>query len=662
LDRLCKPISGSLVGAIMEPDSPCGASSLLFAGFRLEPDGSLFRGKSVVHLPPRELAALRLLLANVGQIVTPSQLKQALWGDVHVTADSVPKCLSSLRARLQPEDCIQTVYKRGYRLMAEVRGAEPPDGEAISKLSTPRLAIPPFVSGVGVPEHLGIAVAEETIVRLSNARSPYASILARDSVFTLAARGFTAQQIGEALHADLVLAGTIRAISSQFMLRVEMICVADGVQIWVEDLLVERTRIAELESDLADRLDFRLTNRPIAWGNSRPRSAPSLTIASRNNTHPSTPRIAAPPPRSAPPLHTLNGRTASGRMEPVFSISAAADSSANRVDKRQSREAYEAFLRGHQAWQSPERHRMQDGLQQLTRAIELDPSLIPARVDLIHLCLSQAFYGYMTPQLAADLARRAAEQIPDLPHRAPEVLPALGWIHFQEDRNLEAASRDFEMSAHLPHNPSVTRARSLFALSNWHFDEAIDLLRTAIQADPFSPSLHGRLSWALHLDGQTAESVEQVEKTLALYPEHVGVAFYGAIILAFNGNPERGEKIARDLASRHSYLDLASAAHAYSLACAGREIEARAILERLQWLSRERFVLKSFFPAVHVALGDYDSALVELDAANENRCPWFFQMLADPRLKPLHGRTEFRRLQSILPRMEAACEQRALEN
>jgi len=240
----------------MEPDSPCGASSLLFAGFRLEPDGSLFRGKSVVHLPPRELAALRLLLANVGQIVTPSQLKQALWGDVHVTADSVPKCLSSLRARLQPEDCIQTVYKRGYRLMAEVRGAEPPDGEAISKLSTPRLAIPPFVSGVGVPEHLGIAVAEETIVRLSNARSPYASILARDSVFTLAARGFTAQQIGEALHADLVLAGTIRAISSQFMLRVEMICVADGVQIWVEDLLVERTRIAELESDLADRLDF----------------------------------------------------------------------------------------------------------------------------------------------------------------------------------------------------------------------------------------------------------------------------------------------------------------------------------------------------------------------------------------------------------------------
>jgi len=73
-----------------------------FGGFRLEPDGTLLHGEAVVHLPPKELAALRLLLAHAGQIVSPLQLRQALWGDVHVTADSVPKCLSSLRARLEP--------------------------------------------------------------------------------------------------------------------------------------------------------------------------------------------------------------------------------------------------------------------------------------------------------------------------------------------------------------------------------------------------------------------------------------------------------------------------------------------------------------------------------------------------------------------------------
>jgi len=81
----------------------------------------------------------------------------------------------------------------------------------------------------------------------------------------------------------------------------------------------------------------------------------------------------------------------------------------------------------------------------------------------------------------------------------------------------------------------------------------------------------------------------------------------------------------------------------------------------MQWLSRERFVLNSFNPAVHVALGDLDTALSELRAADETRCPWFFQMLADPRLKPLHGRAEFVEMQSILTGMEAAAENPAPE-
>jgi len=108
--------------------------------------------------------------------------------------------------------------------------------------------------------------------------------------------------------------------------------------------------------------------------------------------------------------------------------------------------------------------------------------------------------------------------------------------------------------------------------------------------------------------------------------------------------------------SRETWLSACrtSIVHAYALACAGRADEARALLERLQWMSRERFVLSSFTPAVHVALGDFDAALSELRAAADTRCPWFFQMLADPRLKPLHSRPEFKELQALLTNMEDA--------
>jgi DNA-binding winged helix-turn-helix (wHTH) protein len=602
-------------------------SSCSFAGFRLDADGTLWRGETVVHLPPKELAALRLLLTHAGQIVSPLQLRHALWGDVHVTADSVPKCLSSLRARLEPEVCIQTVYKRGYRFTAGVlRQGLPPAG------ALTRLAILPFATLHAVPKHLGPAIAEETIVRLSNARSPALSVLARDSVFTLVGRGYTAQQIGETLKADLVLTGNLRALSSQYRLRAEMIRVEDGTQIWVEDLLVDQNRIAGLESELVQRLAWRL-----GAGVSGDRSLSPGWNAGVSGEK------------------SLRPRSSKGGL----SISAAAEALVEHESGPQRREAYDIFLRGRHEWQSLHRHRMQDGLQHLLRAIEVDPSLISAKIDLAHLCVTQAFYGFMSPAVAAEHVHRTAETIPDLPRQAEAILPALGWVNFHFDRNLPAALSAFSLSAHLPHSPWTTRIRAMFALSRGRFAEAIELLRAAIQLDPYSAWLHSRLSWALHLDGQAAESLGQSQIALGLFPEHEFTIFYGALILAFNGEAARATELAQNLAQRVPFFDLANAVHAYALACAGRNGEARAILERMQWLSRERFLLRSFTPAVHVALGDPDAAIEELYAANETRCPWFFQTLADPRLKALHGHPEFERMRAILPTMEAEAAQNA---
>jgi len=619
--------------AIQGPKEP----AIGFAGFRLESDGSLYRGELLLHLPPRELAALRLLLAKAGQIVTPLQLKQALWGDVHVTADSVPKCMSSLRARLQPEDCIQTVYKRGYRLTAGVRLHE----AASAARFLPRLAIPPFATEFGVPEHLGTAIAEETIARLSNTPKPLASVLARDSVFTLALRGLTAQQIGETLKADLVLAGALRAFPAHFRLRVEMIRVDDGVQIWVEDLIVERSRIAGSESELIGRIHFRLG----AAGRPRIEASP---VAGESD-----PLVvgkgAAPPlnhPQMLPPARSWS-------IEPG-SILASADPESDSSALR--REAYGLYLRGRHEWQTLERHRMQDGLQHLTRATEIDPALMAAKVELVHLCVTQAFYGFMAPAVEADLVRRTAESVPDLSRQAEAILPALAWVNFHFDHNLPAARRAFDLSSHLPHDPWITRVRTMFALSRHRFQEAIGLLRAAIQLDPFSPWLQNRLAWAFHLNGQAGESMDQIENAVQMFPDHEGTALYGSLIFAFRGDTERALDFTQNLVERRPHFDLASATHAYALACAGRDAEALAILERLQWLSRERYVIRSFTPAVYLALGDPGLALTELRAANEQRCPWFFQMLADPRLKPLHGHPEFEQLQAILDRMETAAQ------
>jgi hypothetical protein len=106
------------------------------------------------------------------------------------------------------------------------------------------------------------------------------------------------------------------------------------------------------------------------------------------------------------------------------------------------------------------------------------------------------------------------------------------------------------------------------------------------------------------------------------------------------------------LVARSSHYDLAISAHAYALACAGRPEESHSQLERMRWLSGERFVLNTLNAVTHVVLGKPDSALEALRTANENRCPWFFQMLADPRLTSLKGRHEFAALESARAAME----------
>jgi hypothetical protein len=46
--------------------------------------------------------------------------------------------------------------------------------------------------------------------------------------------------------------------------------------------------------------------------------------------------------------------------------------------------------------------------------------------------------------------------------------------------------------------------------------------------------------------------------------------------------------------------------------------------------------------------------MAQLQAAQDDRCPWFFQMLADPRLEPLYSCPDFIAMKSVLAAMEAS--------
>lgn len=565
--------------------------------------GHVFRGDQSIELEGGECAVLRMLLAHAGQVVTPIQFKRALWGESAAPLEGVTRCVAALSNKLGPEPCIEAVYKRGFRISLPVRAC------ACLSLKLPRLAILPPPARSGVPEYLGLAIAEETGAQLHDPRNRAAEVLAQESVTTLARRKLEPQQIAEAMHADLVLRTSLSASPSQYRLRAEMSQSADGSQLWIEDVAVARSRVSALPRELADRVRLRLGD--------------ELSLAA-----------SAEPGQDA-------------WLEDASS--------------------YEMFQRAHHDWLSLQRHAMQDAMQRLLHIAELNPRAIPPRVDIANLCVAQAIYGYLSPEATAETMRRMVESClsgkavswqgenqgePD--SRYDALLPAQGWFWFHVARDLPSALWAFERSAHLPHDPWTTRARSMFALSRQRYGEAIELMRSAMRIDPYSGWLNARLTWALHLAGEAEESHEQAEHSLKEFPENEAACAYGALILAWHGEASRAVEIARALARRAPQFDMAAETLACALACAGRKEEANGVLEELEWLSRERFVLNTLIPAAHVAIRQYDTAIEELRIAERARSPWFFQMIADPQLRPLHDRPEFKKMAAILPGMEEA--------
>ena len=93
------------------------------------------RGGELVELEPRVMAVLEELAREPGRVVTRDDLHRTVWRDVIVTDDALNRCIRELR-RLFGDDprtpaFIETISKRGYRLIAPVSRRDPEHEELV---------------------------------------------------------------------------------------------------------------------------------------------------------------------------------------------------------------------------------------------------------------------------------------------------------------------------------------------------------------------------------------------------------------------------------------------------------------------------------------------------------------------------------------------------
>ncbi|MEO0694592.1 MAG: winged helix-turn-helix domain-containing protein [Pseudomonadota bacterium] len=127
----------------------------MVADWRVDPSVNLLvRGEERVSLEPKVMDLLVLLASSPGRTFSRSDLDEALWPNVTVGEDTLARTVSKLRSGLgdaaNSPTFVETIPKRGYRLIAPVSEDEP--------ALKPRLSKAIFAAGMAFALVLGGAV------------------------------------------------------------------------------------------------------------------------------------------------------------------------------------------------------------------------------------------------------------------------------------------------------------------------------------------------------------------------------------------------------------------------------------------------------------------------------------------------------------------------
>jgi DNA-binding winged helix-turn-helix (wHTH) protein len=115
-----------LIEALLQATGKSSGAVYEFDMFRLDvAEGRLLREGQVVSLAPKEFDTLRLLVERHGRLVTKQDLLDRVWAGTFVGDDTIAQRISVLRKALGDAGAsakyIETVPKRGYRFIADVR-------------------------------------------------------------------------------------------------------------------------------------------------------------------------------------------------------------------------------------------------------------------------------------------------------------------------------------------------------------------------------------------------------------------------------------------------------------------------------------------------------------------------------------------------------------
>jgi adenylate cyclase len=223
-------------------------------GFRVgewlvEPDlNSMTNAERKISVEPKVIEVLVYLADHPGEVLSRKQIIQAVWPDTYVSDEVLRYSISELRKAFGDDaknpTIIQTIARRGYRLIAQVSNRSTSDAQA-------SIAVLPFtdMSPAQDQEYFCDGIVEQIISNLSRIRGLRVS--SRTSSFAFKSKSEDVRIIGKKLGVETVLEGSLRKAGNQIRITAQLIRTDDGSHLWSNHYDRELQDIFAIQDEIA---------------------------------------------------------------------------------------------------------------------------------------------------------------------------------------------------------------------------------------------------------------------------------------------------------------------------------------------------------------------------------------------------------------------------
>jgi TolB-like protein/DNA-binding winged helix-turn-helix (wHTH) protein len=256
-----------------------------------------------VHLEPKAVELLCCLASKPGDVVSREELLDSVWPGVTVGDEVITNAIAKLRRAfhddLKSAEFIQTIPKRGYRLVSPVTLEQPTssnDGKPEGAEQTgpanrrswllpgavivaiiisvvfwqrqqnvdvdtikPTIAVLPFdnFSDDKNQEYFSDGLTEDLITDISKISG--ISVIARHSTFSYKGQSPDIREVGIALGATHVIEGSVRKAGDNIRISVQLIDAANGKHLWAERYDRQLKDVFAIQDEVIDQIILALS-------------------------------------------------------------------------------------------------------------------------------------------------------------------------------------------------------------------------------------------------------------------------------------------------------------------------------------------------------------------------------------------------------------------